>query len=105
MIGRARQQGKILGLLQNSNYFPILYRVHILEVEKRVWHTQPSYDLPHATKGSMITLGTRVFFIRNSEEVLEYKEGQNPLWSTLPDTKVRSKFNVFYTMDYSELLI
>ncbi len=53
----------------------------------------------------MITLGSRVFFISEMEDVLEYKEGETPLWVTLSDTKCPYQYNVFYTMDYNELLM
>ncbi len=53
----------------------------------------------------MITLGSRVFFISESEDVVEYKEGETPLWVPLPDTKCPYQLNVFDTMDYDELLI
>ncbi len=46
-----------------------------------------------------------MFFISEPEVIYEFKEGETPLWVELKDTKCRYYFNVFYTMDYSELLI
>ncbi len=102
----AKLKGKRDKVRQMRKLHYNFFRVHIFDVASRTWDTQPSYDLPVADRGSMVTLGTRVFFIRfETKDVLEYKEGEASPWVTLPDTKCKSRYNVFYQMDYNELLL
>ncbi len=101
------------------------YRVQFFNVAAKTWEAyQSSEDLPYASAGGMTTLGNRystcrqhiarrlflyihgrIFFFSGTE-ILEYKEGEATRWVPLPGgTNVASYKPIFYSMDYTKLLL